>query len=99
METALWLDFNKYSTVTFNAVEDQVLFTTEIDSITYTFTKEYIARDKDTFPIELHSKSVFFNGNIKEQGNIDALKLETSKKFLNQKLFIYKKNDASAFLN
>lgn len=97
-ETSLWIDFNRYNTIKYNGIENQMVFSSEIDSISYTFTKEYIVKTIDTFKVQLDNKTLFFNGNEIQKGTIDALKLETSKTFQNQKLFIYKDNAASAYM-
>ncbi|WP_299884412.1 type II secretion system protein J [uncultured Lacinutrix sp.] len=98
LETSLWIDFNRYNTIKYNDIENQMVFSSEIDSIHYTFTKEYIVKTLDTFRIPLDNKTVFFNGDVIQNGTIDAFKLETSKAFQNQKLFIYKDNAASAYM-
>jgi len=98
LETALSIDFNRYNTIKYNAIENQITFSSEIDSIQYTFTKEYIVKTLDTFKVQLDNKTLFFNGDEIQEGTIDAFKLETSKAFQSQKLFFYKDNDATTFM-
>lgn len=100
LEIALWIDFNKYNSASFSVTENQLLLYSEIDSTQYSFTKEYIIRKKDTFKIKIERNTLFFKGEqLEETGVIDAIKLETSKAFQNRKIFIYKENDASKFMN
>ncbi|MCF6318181.1 MAG: prepilin-type N-terminal cleavage/methylation domain-containing protein [Proteobacteria bacterium] len=99
LEQSLWLDFNRYSKINYDALENELRFATEIDSITYTFNNQYIVKDIDTFHIQINSKTLFFDGNFTEKGIIDAIKLETSKTFQNQKLFVFKQNDATLFMD
>lgn len=99
LEQSLCLDFNRYSKIEYNELENMISFKTEIDSISYQFHEAYIIKDIDTFNIQLQGKQFFFNGNKIENGFIDAIKLETSKVFQNQKLFIFKENDATLFVN
>lgn len=99
LEQALALDFNRYNGIAYNDFEDNLSFTTEMDSITYTFTKEHIIKDRDTFKIPIHGKQLYFDGNKVGHGPIDAIKLETSKAFQNQYLFIFKQNDATQFMD
>lgn len=99
LEQSLWLDFNRYSKINYDAVENELRFSTGIDSVTYKFNKNNIVKDLDTFPIQLENKVLFFDGNTITKGNIDAIKLETLKVFQNQYLFIYKQNDATIFMD
>ncbi len=99
LEQSLWLDFNRYSKINYDELENELHFTTEIDSITYKLYENYIVKDLDTFPIQLQTKVLFFDGNTTSKGTIDAIKLETSKSFQNQKLFIFKQNDATLFMD
>ena len=99
LETTLWLDFNTYPNIQFNVYEETLKMYSEIDSTTYRFTKDFIVKDLDTFAIEIEKKTWYFNGKQIEDGVLDAIKLEASKTFQNQKLFIYKKNDAIPFMN
>jgi lipopolysaccharide export LptBFGC system permease protein LptF len=99
LEQSLWLDFNRYSRINYDDRIDKLEFSNEIDSIIYKFSENYIIKDIDTFNIQLQSKSLFFDGNSTDKGIIDAIKLETSKTFQNQHLFVFKQNDASQFMN
>lgn len=99
LEQSLWIDFNKYSNITYDALDDELKFTNEIDSLTYQFHEQYIVKVLDTFNIPTQRKTFFFNGIHVEVGIIDAIKLETSKIMQNQHLFIFKENDARPFIN
>jgi len=99
LETSLWLDFNRYSKVDYNDFEGELKFSSLIDSVSYTFYNERIIKETDTFNIGLQSKLFFFDGEKETNGKTDAIKLVTSKDFQNQVLFIYKKNDASNYMD
>ncbi len=99
LEQSLWLDFNRYSHISYDELNEILTFKTETDSINYQFKTDRIIKQRDTFNIPLESKVLFFGGNMVNHGAIDALKLETSKRFQNQKLFIFKENDATLFIN
>jgi len=99
LETSLWLDFNRYSKITFDDRENELKFSTAIDSITYQFSDKHIIKGLDTFPIPLQQKQFYFDGEPTERNQIDAIKLEAQKNFQNQQLFIFKINDANAFMN
>jgi prepilin-type N-terminal cleavage/methylation domain-containing protein len=99
LEQSLWLDFNRYSKINYDDLENELQFSTEIDSVIYKFNEKYIIKDLDTFPIQLQSKTLFFDGDNVIKGNVDALKLEASKVYQNQQLFIFKYNDATLFMD
>lgn len=99
LEQALWLDFNRYSNIKYDGINGTLMFTSEIDSTTYKFTRESIIKELDTLHIPIENKTFFFDGNKVIGGQIDAIKLEPSKSFQNQQLFVFKKNDATIHLN
>lgn len=99
LEQSLWIDFNRYSSIDYNEYDGSLKFAIDIDSVTYQFHKDYIIKSLDTFHIQVQSKSFFFDGNQVENGAIDALELRTSPVSQNQVLFVFKKNDATAFMN
>jgi len=99
LETALWMDFNRYPIVTYYGLEDKLNFVSELDSINYKFTNKHIIREQDTFNVTVQSKEFYFNGVPTEKQKIDAIKLEASEEFQNQFLFVFKSNDANTFMN
>ncbi|MDD7886053.1 prepilin-type N-terminal cleavage/methylation domain-containing protein [Flavivirga sp. 57AJ16] len=99
LEQALWIDFNRYAKISYNGMEDKLIFTSEIDTINYKFTKAYIVKGLDTFKLPLQHKTIFFDGQEKQSGFMDAIKLETTKALQSQQLFIYKQNDATQYMN
>ncbi len=99
LEQSLWLDFNRYSNAKYDELKERLTFNTEIDSTSYQFTNDFIIKDIDTFNIQLQQKSVYFNGDKKRNGQIDAIKIETSQVFQNQQVFVFKENDATQFMN
>jgi len=99
LQQTLWLDFNRYSKIEYNAIEDQLKFSNEMDSLRYQFHETYIVRDQDTLQVQLYGKTVFFDGSIVETGYVDAIRLETSETFQSQQLFVFKDNDATLFMN
>ncbi len=94
-EQMLWIDFNKYARIEYSPIEDGLIFTSEIDSVTYKFTTEYIIKEADTFNIPLQNKVFFFDGNKSTKGKVDAIRLKT---FQNQQVFVFKQNDATQFM-
>ena len=99
LETVLWLDFGKHADIRFNSAKDELTFKTALDSTVYQFDERYIIRETDTFPVKLEVKDFYFDGVIHKEGQIDAIKLKTTKDYLNKSLFVYKINDAKAYIN
>lgn len=99
LEQSLWLDFNRFAKITFDDRTDKLVFSTAIASTSYTFNAKYIVKGRDTFNIQFSSKTLFFDGNTTTKGQIDAMRLESSKAFQNQRLFVFKQNDATLFMD
>ncbi|MFL1013660.1 type II secretion system protein [Flavisericum labens] len=99
LEQSLWLDFNTYPNIEYKPFDDTLVFSNEIDSTVYSFHKEFIVKATDTFQISIKSKTLYFLGAPIPSGKLDALKLETSKDFQSQKLFVFKENDATHFMD
>ena len=99
LEQSLNLDFNRYSNISYDALNERLLFSSEIDSVIYEFKTEKIIKNLDSFNIRIQHKALFFDGEKVQNGQIDAIKLQTSKTFQNQQLFVFKQNDATLFMN
>ncbi|WP_034045137.1 PulJ/GspJ family protein [Wocania ichthyoenteri] len=99
LEQSLWLDFNRYSEIEYNVINDELIFTSDVKTTTYKFTTDYIIKELDTFNISTDNKLLFFDGDKATNGRVDAIKFETSKTFQNQPVFVFKQNDANQFMN
>lgn len=98
LEQSLYLDFNRYSEINYNDSNSLLSFTSAIDTTTYKFKKDIVIKGVDTFQVKIEAKTFYFAGDITSKGNLDAIKLESSKDYMNQKLFIYKRNDATLYM-
>ncbi len=99
LEAVLNLDFNRYSKVSYNGLENEINFSSPIDSVSYQFYDNMIIKETDTFNIQLQNKLFLIDGEKVLNGKMDAIKLVTSRDYQNQVLFIYKKNDASNYMD
>lgn len=99
LEQSLNLDFNRFSKIEYDDLNGVLLFSNEMDSKNYVFRENYIVKDLDTFQIELSNKQFYFDGIATTAGYIDAVKLETSKTTQNQRLFVFKRNDATLYMH
>lgn len=99
LNTVLWIDFNRYSKINYDALEDELVLKNELDSISYHFHETYIVKAQDTFFIQLKNKQFYFDGVMSKTNQVDAIKLITIKTFQNRELFIFKKNAATAYID
>ncbi len=99
LEQSLWIDFNRYSKITYSNNDEILTLSSEIDSISYKFSTNYVLKDKDTFKIPIASKTFFFDAKTVESGLVDAIQLKTTKAFHDQEMFIFMETDANAYMN
>ena len=98
LEVSLNLDFNRFSRIKYDDIEQELQFYNEIDTIQYQFNRDYIIKELDTFKIQLQNKKFYFEGEPKQNGNIDAVKLTVSNNNSNKFIFVFKQNDATSFI-
>ena len=98
LERGLWQDFNSHR-LFYNSAKGSLLCTSEKDTVRYTFYKNYVTRNLDTIKTAIIKKKLFLEGEETKNGSIDALELHLSKEIKNKKLFIFKANDASHYMN
>ncbi|WP_347922477.1 prepilin-type N-terminal cleavage/methylation domain-containing protein [Pontimicrobium sp. SW4] len=99
LNQSIWIDFNKYSKITYSSKNGILAFVSELDSITYKFTQKGIIKKEDTFYLQVFKKQFYFDGSLVKEGLVDAIKIETSKGYQGKNLFIFNNNDASLFMN
>jgi len=100
LETSLWIDFNRYPNIRYNTIEDKLILKHELDSISYSFSKDIIVKAQDTFSIPIETKTFYFDGVVLSTTNkTDAITLRTTKGYQNRELFIFKKNDATTYMD
>ena len=98
LERGLWQDFNKHR-LFYNNFKQQLVCTSEKDTVVYTFYNEYITRNSDTLRVTVVEKILFLDGEVVTNNNIDAMELQVSKEITDKKLFIFKWNDATQYMN
>jgi len=60
---------------------------------------EVIVRKKDTFKVEIKTITNYFENSPQQSGEIDAIELVSTKKNGSQRLFIFKQNATTSYLN
>ncbi|MCR8667515.1 prepilin-type N-terminal cleavage/methylation domain-containing protein [Aestuariibaculum sp. M13] len=99
LEQRLWMDFNRFSTITYDKDNELLIFINELDTLNYEFLDKHVVIGSDSLQIEIKEVNLFFLGHSVDSGNVDALKLEMTEGFQSQQLFVYKHNDAAIFMN
>jgi len=99
LETSLSIDFNRYPNIRYDAIEDKLILKHELDSISYSFSKDIIIKAQDTFSIPIETKQFYFDGVLSTTNKTDAITLRTTKAYQNRELFIFKKNDATTYMD
>jgi prepilin-type N-terminal cleavage/methylation domain-containing protein len=99
LEQALWIDINRYNAIRYNGIENELQFKSAIDSTVYQFKSDYVLKDRDTFHITIEEKIFYFNGTVTNSEKVDAFRLELPKQQQDKSLFIFKRNDATQFID
>jgi len=99
LEQSLWYDINRSQQIIYSKENQRLVFKSQIDSSVYQFKSDVIIKSRDTFNIIIQEKVFYFNGNETHNINIDAFKLELPKAYGEQGLFVFKRNDATKFMN
>lgn len=98
LEQHLMVDFNKFHDISYNPSIGMLTLKTPLDSILYTFDESFLLRNKDTILSSNYTKELYYTGETKQNGSIDALKLTIGDKGSEQFLFINKTNAANQYL-
>ncbi|MDG5490650.1 hypothetical protein [Psychroserpens sp. SPM9] len=99
LEQSLWIDIAKHGKVSFVERDDKLVFKSELDSVVYRFSKNFITKSVDTFHVQIDEKLFYFNGNKTSDFKVDAFRLELPKVYGDQHLFFFKRNDAIQFMD
>lgn len=99
LEQSLVLDFNRYHNVKFDKIDNRLVCYSEIDSVSYNFTPNYVQKNIDTFYVSVLHKKLFFAGIKVDNGIVDAIKIDSIGLNPNLQLFIFKQNDANTYLD
>ena len=98
LRQALWIDFNRCNQAFYKA-PGELLLVNALESKVYRFEKELVIRDKDTFYTAVAQKQFYFANTKVTQGEVDGLDLNISGGQGEQRIFVFKRNTASNFMN
>jgi prepilin-type N-terminal cleavage/methylation domain-containing protein len=97
-EATLLRDFNTHR-VFFIKEENSLLLKSGKDSISYTFFDDFVIRGTDTIKISFENKTLFLDGAMVTDGEIDAIALNLLSSYANAQLFLQKTKGATFYLN
>jgi hypothetical protein len=97
-EQRIWQDFNEPNEIFYSESDQKLLLLSEIDTIRYTFQKDYTIRNQDTIKVPIAIKEAYLNGKTIVNGTIDAVKLSASV-LPEYTIFVSRKNDITLSMN
>ncbi len=95
----IWLDFNRNKVIFYDTNHNQLFLKSDKDSLFYTFETDFILRKKDTLKSKIAIEKLYFQGNEVNEGMIDAISFVEKTASTNTHFFVFKKNDATLFMN
>ncbi len=99
LRQSLWIDFNRYSYAHFDPKKEVLYFSNELEEKWYAMSDSYVVTEKDTFDIQLDKRAFYFNNEIRNTGEIDAIELKTTKETGYQQIFVFKENAPATYVN
>lgn len=98
-EQKLWQDFNQYQNITFHPEDNTIMMQSDIDTIMYRFSNDFIIRENDTLRSKIEIDKLYLEGKETKEGPIDAIALSGNKEIPEYTIFVFKENDATFFMN
>lgn len=83
----------------FDVANNQLVFSNSKNVIQYKLNTDHIIRQKDTIALPMKSKTFYLEGEKVASGQFDALELTFSDTYTQQGFFLYRKHDASYYMN
>lgn len=96
-EQRLWQDFNEPHNIIYN--KNELILTSETDTIHYSFQENFIMRNQDTIKLKTTPNKAFFKGKEITNGTIDAISIFADTELPDYAIFVSKKNDITLFMN
>ena len=99
LQQSLWFDFNENDGVWYDPTKGELFFINGLGEVIYEMHSNKIIKAKDTFELQIVKKSFFLNGMEQPQGEIDAMDIQLSKEHGGKRLFVFKNNAATTYMN
>ena len=97
LERSVWRDLNTYELTISNNNKRELLFSNEIDTVSYFFGENKVIRNSDTLFVKVSEVKLYRN-NIEVKSNVDAISLVLDD-YRSKKLFFFKRNSAESYIN
>jgi prepilin-type N-terminal cleavage/methylation domain-containing protein len=99
LRQALWIDFNSADRLFVDPKTGELYRTGTLVDIRYRFEKDWIIRQTDTFFLGAYNPR-FLHQNVEfTEGEVDALLLTLKAEGPEKKVFVYKSNAATSYMN
>jgi len=98
LERLLMSDLNA-SKATFDIQSKTITFQSNADTVQYKLLDKNIIRQEDTLDIATSKLTLYLHGEKTSTGKFDAMEFLFSDTYNQQGFFIYKRNDASHYIN
>ncbi|MDL5514848.1 prepilin-type N-terminal cleavage/methylation domain-containing protein [Arenibacter sp. M-2] len=99
LRQSLWIDFNTHDQVFYDSMLKQLIFVNEMERLHYEIGESAIIKGRDTFQVKWHRQKFYFENKERLFGEIDAIDFELDQEYGHRKLFVYKNNAATTYLN
>ncbi|WP_228235560.1 type II secretion system protein J [Allomuricauda sp. M10] len=99
LRQSLWVDFNQCDRIWFDPSKNELVMANELKQTIYLFQEDEVIKDRDTFSVKITSLDRYFNGKMTGFGEIDALDLYTSKELGDKRIFVFKRNATTTYMN
>ena len=98
-EQKIWQDFNEPHAIIYDDARQILVMTSDIDTVVYSFQKQYSLRNQDTIKLKIMLNKVFFKGKEIKSGPVDAMTILAETELPDYQIFVSKKNDVTFFMN
>lgn len=98
-EQKIWQDFNEPHAIIYDDARKILVMTSDIDTVVYSFQKQYSLRNQDTIKLKITLNKVFFKGKEIKSGAVDAMTILAETELPDYQIFVSKKNDVTFFMN
>lgn len=98
-EQKIWQDFNEPHAIIYDDARQILVMTSDIDTVVYSFQKQYSLRNQDTIKLKITLNKVFFKGKEIKSGAVDAMTILAETELPDYQIFVSKKNDVTFFMN
>ncbi|TRW27081.1 hypothetical protein FMM05_00070 [Flavobacterium zepuense] len=97
LEQRLWQDFNSHNTLDYH--DRKLVALSNTDTVTYSFSENFVLRNMDTIYGNLQIEKLLFNGREVKSGYIDAIGISAEAEIPGYSFFVFSTPDATLNMN